>query len=157
MHAERTGPGRGLRTTLVLLLGAVVAVAGVRLAVAEADRLSQGLADGPRGGCPPTPNCVSTLATDPVHAVEPLACDADRGELWRAVDEALGGGRAVADGEFVVRSTVFGFPDDVYVRAGEGDRVDVLSSSRVGAGDLGVNRDRVEALRTDLAADPRCG
>ena len=157
MHADKPRPGRGLRVALVLLVVAVAVVVGVRLAVGGADRLSQGLADDARGGCPPTPNCVSTLATDPTHAVEPLTCTADEAELWRAVDDALGGGRAVADGEFVVRSTVFGFPDDVYVRAGEGDRVDVLSSSRVGGSDLGVNRDRVEALRADLAADPRCG
>lgn len=156
MHAERTDPGRGLRVVLVLLLGAGLVVGGVRLAVAEADRLTQGLADDPRGGCPPTPNCVSTLASDPTHAIEPLVCDAEEGELWLAVDQALGGGRAVADGEFVVRSTVFGFPDDLYARAGAGDRVDVLSSSRVGVSDLGANRDRIETLRAALADDPRC-
>lgn len=156
MYAMKSTPGRGLRIALVLLVGAVVVVAGVRLAVADADRITQGLAEDERGGCPPTPNCVSTLATDPIHAIEPLACDADEVDLWLAVDETLGGGRAVADGEFVVRSRVFGFPDDVFVRAGPGERVDVLSSSRVGASDLGVNRERVEALRADLAADPRC-
>jgi len=156
VYASKSRPGRGLRIAVVLLVGAVVVVGAVRLAVVEADRITQGLADDERGGCPPTPNCVSTLASDPTHAVEPLACDADEVELLAAVDDALGGGRAVADGEFVVRSTVFGFPDDVYVRAGAGDRVDVLSSSRIGASDLGVNRERVEALRGALAADPRC-
>ena len=44
------------------------------------------------------------------------------------------------------RSFVFRFVDDVEFAAA-GDRIEVLSASRVGYGDLGVNRRRVKSLR----------
>ncbi len=56
-------------------------------------------------------------------------------------------------------SAFFGFKDDIAVRfrsvqedGTRHTRVDLRSQSRVGASDLGVNRRRLEALRTDLAA-----
>lgn len=145
---------------VLLVLGAVAlvaaAVVGTRFAVAEADRLTQGLADDPRGGCPPTPNCVSTLATVPQHAIEVLACDADEATVLQVVDDVLPGDvLRVMDRQWVVYSRVMGFPDDVFLDVSERG-VEVLSSSRVGASDLGVNRERVEALRAAMAADGRC-
>jgi uncharacterized protein (DUF1499 family) len=49
-------------------------------------------------------------------------------------------------------SAVFGFVDDLelQLRASEG-RIAVRSASRLGRSDLGVNRRRVEALRSELA------
>ena len=76
---------------LLLVLGAVVLVGAVVLAVrgavADAEPLTTGLADDPRGGCPPTPNCVSTLATVPQHAIDVLTCDADAATVRATVDE----------------------------------------------------------------------
>ena len=58
------------------------------------------------------------------------------------------------------RTFWFGFTDDVVVRirapTGDGSRIDVRSTSRVGVGDLGTNAARVRAylaeLREQLAA-----
>ncbi|MEX0772007.1 MAG: DUF1499 domain-containing protein [Balneolales bacterium] len=47
----------------------------------------------------------------------------------------------------------FGFKDDVVIRVmetDEGTRVDMRSKSRIGAGDLGVNANRIEQLMEDL-------
>lgn len=56
-------------------------------------------------------------------------------------------------------SAFFGFKDDIAVRfrpvqedGTRRTRVDLRSQSRIGESDLGVNRRRLEALRTDLAA-----
>jgi len=48
---------------------------------------------------------------------------------------------------YVLRSRIMGFPDAVSVRfhaEGEGTRIDILSRSRFGHSDLGVNAARVE-------------
>lgn len=102
---------------------------------------------------PDSPNCVSSRAnpTDRLHHVEPL-----RGTSLAAVRRAMGELPRVELVEesgsylhFVQTSLLFRFKDDVEFEA-EGDVVHVRSASRVGRGDLGVNRRRVEALRARL-------
>lgn len=99
---------------------------------------------------PPTPNCVSSRAPaeDRQHFIAPLrgvTLDAARRALeamprTELLEEAPG------YAHYVVTSLLFRFKDDVELEA-EGDVVHVRSASRVGRGDLGVNRKRVEALR----------
>jgi uncharacterized protein (DUF1499 family) len=50
------------------------------------------------------------------------------------------------------KSRIFRFTDDLELVQGDAGRVDVRSASRVGYGDWGVNRARVESLREALAA-----
>lgn len=55
--------------------------------------------------------------------------------------------------EAVVRSSFFGFADDVAIRiseADEGSRIDMRSSSRVGQGDFSANAKRVQSFLADL-------
>ena len=114
----------------------------------------------PLAPCPEKPNCVSSLAPDAEHQVEPLALAGDPAAAWSALRAAWRRCRAL-------RSSRSG-PDTCTpsARAGSsasstisscaqseaGDRVDVRSASRVGYGDMGVNRDRVEALRAAAIA-----
>lgn len=147
---------RLLRIALPLAVVALVAVVAVRLLVADVAPRATTLAGGPRGGCPATPNCVSSRATHPDWSVEPLVCDAPTADAVAAVGRALPDGTQVlGQGHWLVRTRVFGFPDDLVVAPMDGG-LEVLSASRVGAGDLGTNRARVEALRDALAADPVC-
>lgn len=140
----------------VALVVAGLALVAVRTVTGRAEPRVEAVVAGPLGGCPATPNCVSTLATDGSAAIEPLRCDAAAPDALDAVGRALPGDvERVDDGAWVVRSRVFGFPDDVLV-AVDGGRVDVLSASRIGTDDLGVNRARVEAVRDALALDPVC-
>lgn len=99
---------------------------------------------------PPTPNCVSSRAPadDRVHTIAPLV-----GTTLAAVRVAMLALPRVelveeAPGylHFVQTSLLFRFKDDVEFEQ-EGDVVHVRSASRVGRGDLGVNRARVEAVR----------
>lgn len=117
-------------------------------------------ASGLLAPCPSSPNCVSSLADpgDGTHYIRPLldhgATPADldrvaalvqaepRTELLSRTDTAL---------HATFTSALFRFVDDVEVVL-EGDVLHVRSASRVGHGDLGVNRERVERLRQGLQA-----
>ncbi len=111
-----------------------------------------------RGGCPGTPNCVSTYAETPEHAIDPIACEADTDTAIAAFADAidtLPDVERLGDTHWVVYSRIFRFPDDVRIQVSERG-IEVFSASRLGSGDMGVNRNRVEHLRELLAEDERC-
>ncbi len=88
------------------------------------------------------------LALRPAQALE-RAEGVARDMNWQivAVDAAAGRLEATAS------TWLFGFKDDVVVRvtpSGDGSRVDVRSTSRVGASDLGTNADRVRQFLARL-------
>lgn len=111
-----------------------------------------------RGGCPGTPNCVSTYAETPEHAIQPIACEADTATAIAAFADAietLPDVERLGDTHWVVYSRIFRFPDDVRIQVSERG-IEVFSASRLGSGDMEVNRRRVEYLREVLADDERC-
>jgi uncharacterized protein (DUF1499 family) len=121
-----------------------------------------GIADDRLMPCPPTPNCVASQGdqADAEHYVAPIRFRADAQSAWTALLDAVrGSGRAevVAErpgylhAEF--SSRVLGFVDDVEFQLDAGTRhIHVRSASRLGRGDFGVNRARIEAIRARLAA-----
>jgi apolipoprotein D and lipocalin family protein len=105
--------------------------------------------------CPDTPNCVSSLAEDKKHYIEPISYE---GENTVAQHELLGilssfkRARVVKveedyiHAEFV--SSVFRFVDDVEFSFDKTKKlIQVRSASRTGYSDLGVNRRRIEEIR----------
>ncbi|MCH2169641.1 DUF1499 domain-containing protein [Myxococcota bacterium] len=109
--------------------------------------------------CPDTPNCVSSEASDVQHAVAPLVIRGNPEVAWQVTREVVGALPrviVVAEGQGWLRaecrSALFRFVDDLDLRV-YADRgvIEVRSASRVGYGDLGVNRRRVENLRAELA------
>lgn len=110
-----------------------------------------GVVDGALALCPSSPNCVvSEDHADDKHRIAPLPLAA-----WEKIPNAVsaaGGTVTQADDTYLsstFASKTFGFIDDVEFRKGE-TAVHVRSASRVGHGDGGVNRKRVEALRAVL-------
>jgi uncharacterized protein (DUF1499 family) len=108
--------------------------------------------------CPSSPNCVSSDAGDAAHRVAPFELAAPAPEAWRAARlavSALPRTRIVTETPDYLHaecaSALLGFVDDLelHLRPAEG-RIAVRSASRVGYGDLGVNRRRVEGLRSAL-------
>ncbi len=108
--------------------------------------------------CPPTPNCVSSDATDSLHRIEPLSLRSDPHAVWQALlaylDNTASFTVKVKDDGYVraeARTTIFGFVDDVQfqMRLDQGD-IAMRSASRVGLSDLGANRRRLEAIRQAL-------
>lgn len=108
-------------------------------------------------GCPSSPNCVSSVAAadDATHHIAPLSFsgseEAARARA-RAIVEAMPRTAVLADQPGYLHATftskVWRFVDDVelWFDASTGV-VHVRSASRVGHGDMGVNRERVEAIR----------
>ncbi len=148
--------------TLIVLLagGAMLLLLGLaRLVVQQLSPMPAqlGVRDGWLVDCPATPNCVSSQAppADAVHRVEPLPYAADPAaarEQLLAVLDGLPRTRLIAnEPRYVhaeVRSLVWGFVDDVEFFIDEpAGVVHVRSASRLGRGDMGVNRARAEAIR----------
>jgi uncharacterized protein (DUF1499 family) len=110
--------------------------------------------------CPDSPNCVSSLAERPSQRVAPFAftgsAEAAHGRLMRLLEQDRSATVVDARKGWIAaeyRSRLFGFVDDLRFELDAAAGVfHVHSASRTGYWDLGVNRRRVEALRTKFAA-----
>ncbi len=105
--------------------------------------------------CPGTPNCVSSESTNPMFQIAPLAFTGSPEQVWATLKIVIKeqGGTVHDEGKEYLWSTftvpLFGFVDDVEFRLSATEGViHVRSASRLGISDLGVNRGRVEQLRT---------
>ncbi len=105
--------------------------------------------------CPKTPNCVSSLAEDKKHFIEPIHYRGESAEARSQLLEILHSLKRVRvvksednyiHAEFV--SAVFRFVDDVEFYFDDTRKViQTKSASRIGYSDLGVNRRRLEMIR----------
>lgn len=122
-----------------------------------------GVINGQLPACPASPNCVSSQASDPQHAIAPLSLTGTPTEVRAQLLKALGildrTKVVVSEPDYIaaeVTSQVFRFVDDVvfYFPASTDTStnitVHVRSASRLGHSDLGVNRQRIESLRERL-------
>jgi len=108
--------------------------------------------------CPSSPNCVSSQATDADHAIAPFKIVGNVEEAWTALKKALiSQSRTVITDETgstlhaQATSLVFRFVDDIDAILDTDARlIHIRSASRTGYGDFGVNRKRVEMLRSQL-------
>jgi uncharacterized protein (DUF1499 family) len=108
--------------------------------------------------CPLKPNCVSSEARNAEHAVAPLQLNGDPAAAWEAMGAVVSQlpratvVQSTADYLHVtIKSRLFGFVDDLeLLRDAETGRVAIRSASRTGYSDLGVNRRRLENLRSKL-------
>lgn len=114
-----------------------------------------GIKDGRPAPCPTTPNCVSSDATDPAHAIPAFQLAVPPVEAWRAlrsVLESLPRVQIITVTDDYVHaecsSAFFGFVDDLefHLRPSQ-NIIAVRSASRLGHSDFGVNRKRVEKVR----------
>ena len=114
--------------------------------------------------CPESPNCVSTLAdpSDSVHFSEPLTYTgslADAKARLLAVVNAMPRTKIVEDdGDYLrveYRSLIFRFVDDVEFQFDDGAKtVQFRSAARLGYGDMGVNRKRMDEIRASFQQNP---
>lgn len=108
--------------------------------------------------CPSSPNCVSSQAADDGHFIEPFKILADADEAWVALKQALlSQSRTVITNETAntlhaeATSLVFRFVDDVdAILDRDAKTIHIRSASRIGYGDFGVNRRRIETLRAHM-------
>ena len=155
---------RARRSARVLAIGALallpeVAMASVFGSLFAGTRPAE-VGTGVLAPCPDKPNCVRSGATDPRHAIAPIAATAPLpAALVRLVGiaAAMPGARVVtarddyAHLEFA--TPLMGFVDDVECSIDPAAGViQVRSASRIGNSDFGVNRKRIEDLRRAFAA-----
>jgi uncharacterized protein (DUF1499 family) len=108
--------------------------------------------------CPDSPNCVSSLAKDPKHRIEPFQLKKDHITGWDIVQKIIGSlprtkivSADNTDIHAECRSMIFRFVDDLMLHLNPSNGIiHVRSASRTGYSDLGVNRRRVESLRKKL-------
>lgn len=114
-----------------------------------------GVREGRLAPCPDTPNCVSSQAQGRAH-IEPLTFydEPQRArERLLAILAAMPGVTIVESSPQYLRaeaaSRVFGFVDDIELCFDPARRlVHVRSAARLGYSDFGVNRRRIEAIRS---------
>jgi uncharacterized protein (DUF1499 family) len=142
---------------VVVVGGALVMGGGLAVLSRNQPRTEEielGVQDGRLSPCPASPNCVSSQAEpdDERHYVPPIEY---RGRPKEALDITEAWVESREDAEMVRRdenylravftSRIFRFKDDVEVYAPrEGGVLHFRSASRVGQGDMGVNRSRYE-------------
>ena len=124
-------------------------------------RMPQALENGSErlAPCPASPNCVSSEATDAIHAIPAYRIRGDAGTAWKALESQLAllpRVEIVSDDHgylyAVFTTRLMRYRDDVeFGLDGEAGTIRVRSASRVGYGDMGVNRERIELIRAALA------
>jgi len=157
---------RLLAALLLIVLGAPAGVA-LHLVTATGDTMFAGkrpdylgVKDGRLARPRSTPNCVSSQAdpSDAEHYIAPLPFKGAALEAIAAAKKAVEGTRGATvirhEGNYLYaefRSTWMGFVDDVEFTYDEkASLLHVRSASRLGRRDYGVNRARVEALRSRI-------
>ena len=110
--------------------------------------------------CPDSPNCVSTLAPaqDSRHAIAPYRFSRSKSDAKAVLKTVIAGlprTRLVEEEEtylhYEFTSLLLRFIDDVeFLFDDEAKAIHFRSASRTGYGDLGVNRRRMEDIRSRL-------
>lgn len=112
-----------------------------------------GVKDGKLAACPGSPNCVNSQSDDAQSKIEPLPA-VSIAEIKRVVEGMERTTIIESTDNYLYaefKSKLMGFVDDVefYLDSGA-NVVHVRSASRLGQSDLGVNRQRIEAIRNKL-------
>ena len=118
-----------------------------------------GISNGELAPCPKTPNCVSSQAHDKKHFIEPVIFAGTQQEAHDRllqIIESEKRTRIITDQKDYIHveftSALFRFVDDVEFyfpteKAGE-TVIHARSASRIGRSDFGVNRKRIERIRS---------
>jgi uncharacterized protein (DUF1499 family) len=125
-------------------------------------RMPDGLGDdqGMLASCPNKPNCVSSFASDEDHHIAALGIEGSPKAAWAGLWTTLEDTprvEIVSSSDYYIHavytSLVMGYRDDVeFLLLPSENEIAVRSASRMGYGDMGVNRKRIEAIREALSA-----
>jgi uncharacterized protein (DUF1499 family) len=117
-----------------------------------------GLRDGQFVKCPTTPNCVSSFSTDETHKIASIKFTTSPEQAFtnlKKTIESLPRTQIITESDNYLyaefTSKLMGFVDDVEFYLDKAANViQVRSASRLGESDLGVNRQRIEQIRSQL-------
>ncbi len=143
-----------LLTAIVLLEGSIIISGGTMFAGKRPTNL--GVNAGKLTPCPESPNCVCSQNQDALHKIAPLTYTASKSAAISQLKEvilSLPRTKIITETEDYLyaefTTSLMKFVDDVEFYADDAAKViHVRSASRLGQSDLGVNRDRIEGIRT---------
>ena len=112
-----------------------------------------GVKDGKLAACPDSPNCVNSQSDDAQSKIEPLPA-VSIAEIKKVV-EGMERTTIIEETDNYLyaefKSKLMGYVDDVeFYFDPQANVIHVRSASRLGKSDLGVNRKRVEEIRSKL-------
>jgi uncharacterized protein (DUF1499 family) len=122
-----------------------------------------GIDNGQLSPCPSTPNCVNSQATDEKHYIEPIVTSDTpleiKNQLLEMLNESKSSKITVTENNYIraeFTSKLFHFVDDVEFYFPDTNAKEMTihtrSASRVGHSDFGVNRKRIEKMRSKFKA-----
>lgn len=118
--------------------------------------LNLGITDGKLSPCPDSPNCVSSQSSDKRHFIEPLRYEGtEQMAMERLIEviQEMKRCRIITMEDHYIHaeftSAFFRFVDDVeFYFDSEAKIIHMRSASRIGYSDFGVNRQRMEKVRS---------
>ena len=118
-----------------------------------------GFTNGRLADCPDSPNCVMTQAADVKHQIAPIPFEGSPDDAMKQLKAVIATiPRMIIVSETLnyihaeVTSLTFRFTDDVeFAIDAEAKVIHFRSASRVGRSDLGINRARMERIRSAFA------
>lgn len=139
------------------VLGVLGLFVGARLAPRPANL---GVTNGQLAACPNAPNCVSTQTENPSQAMPPLSYTGTTAEakvrlmnIIRAQPRVEVLAQTPVYIATVFRTPTMQFPDDVeFLFDEQASVIHFRSASRLGEGDMGVNRARMTMISEQFAA-----
>lgn len=139
-----------MKTVLIILILYILLLAGC-----HKSSLIQ-LSDDLLPTCPDSPNCVSSLAENSRHKIDPLSVYISGQESLQLLKKIIKSMKRTAilwENErslYAVFKTRMGFVDDVQFLVDEkAGVIHLYSASRIGYWDLGMNRKRIETIREE--------
>ena len=143
-----------MKTNLKIILSSSILFLGCSGTVPQL-----GIEAGELKKCPESPNCVNSQAKDEEHSIEPIVLLGSPQEVKNVLESSINSFDnskiTFSDSSYIraeFTSSIFRFVDDVefyFPSEGEGETtVHLRSASRLGHSDLGVNRERIEKIRT---------
>lgn len=111
-----------------------------------------GVREGSLTACPESPNCVSSYESSEQHSI--AALDANLEQIQQILLATDGANIVEQSNNYLYAeftSSLMGYVDDVeFLYDPASNITHVRSASRVGYSDMGANRNRVEAIRSQL-------
>lgn len=148
-----------IRAKTLLLSASLLSILALSAcAAATPERVQQDAQTRTLSPCPDSPNCVSTQAQqdDAQHYIAPIPFTGSAADARQRLLDVIGAmprSQVVTNEEGYIHATftslIFRFVDDVqFVIDDAAKTIHFRSAARVGRGDMGVNRNRMEEIRT---------
>ena len=142
---------------IILILAVVLVVVGRIFSGRVAKPADVGT--GTLAPCPESPNCVSTLASDDLHQIEPIRLEQPSAGAIQALATIMGKmpkSKIVTQTDnylhVELRSSFWNFIDDVeFLVDEEAGQIHSRSAARTGYSDLGVNKNRYHQISEEFS------